>query len=170
MWRPVADLKLQCFGQLGDLGQRRESIGGVLQGWESPCCALLVDEGVDGGCEVCEEAHSEAVAQTAQAILSGSPAKAEGRDAVIFDERREEGEGDEGQAEVFGYVACHVGFVDQHGVEVSLVDCLGAVAEDHAGGVLYAFDGEAEGCEAFQLAEAPVQLLRGFREGSPRLR
>ena len=55
----------------------------------------------------------------------------------------------------------HVGLVDEHGVEVGAADGVGAVAEDHAGGVFDALDGEAEGCEAVEFAEALVQLLQG---------
>lgn len=62
---------------------------------------------------------------------------------------------------MFGDVAAHVGFVDEEGVEVGGADGVGAVAEDHAGGVLDALDGEAEGGEAFELTEALVEGLEG---------
>jgi hypothetical protein len=82
---------------------------------------------------------------------------------VVFGERRKECDGDEGQAEMFRYVACHVCLVDEHGVEVGAADGVGAVAEDHARGVLHALDGEAEGCEAVEFAETLIQLLQGAK-------
>jgi hypothetical protein len=92
--------------------------------------------------------------------LSGVPAEAERRYVVVSDQRREEGDGYEGQAEVFGYGAAHVGFVDQHGVEVGVVYGCRSIAKDHTGGVFDAIDGEAKGCETVQFAQAAVQLLK----------
>jgi hypothetical protein len=57
---------------------------------------------------------------------------------------------------VFGYGAAHVGFVDEHGVEVGAVRCFGSVAKDHARGVFDALDGEAECRETVEFAEALV--------------
>ena len=128
---------------------------------EVPRFALLVDDCVDGCGDPGEKAHGEAVSQTAEGALSGAPAEAEGRNAVVFCERRKECDGDEGQAEVFGYVASHVGLVDQHGVKICVAYGVGAVAEDHAGGVFDALDGEAEGCQAVEFAEPLIQLLQG---------
>ncbi len=147
--------------ELGDLSERREGFGGWRRGWSPQDCALLVDDGVDGRGDGGEETHAEAVAQAAERVLSGGPAEAEGRDAVVSEERGEEGDGDEGQAEVLGYVATHVGLVDEEGVEVGAADSGGAVAEDHAGGVFDALDGEAEGGQAAELAEAVIELLEG---------
>ena len=62
---------------------------------------------------------------------------------------------------MFGDVAAHVGLVDEEGVDVSGADGSGAVAEDHAGGIFYAFDCEAEGGEAFEPAELAVKFLQG---------
>ena len=153
--------ELEDLRELGDLGERREGFGGVAEGLEVPGLTLLVDDGVDGGGDGGEQAHAEAVAQAADGVLSSGPAEAEGRDAVVFEERGEEGDGDEGQAEVLGYVAAHVGLVDEEGIDVGAADGGGAVVEDHAGGVFDAIDGEAEGGEAAELADAAVELLEG---------
>ncbi len=61
---------------------------------------------------------------------------------------------------MFGYGAAHVGFVDEHGVEVGVARCFGSVAKDHARGVFDALDGETERCETVQFAEALVELLK----------
>jgi hypothetical protein len=127
-----------------------------LERFESPGDALAVNLGEDGRGDLREKTEADAVADAAEDVLTSGPAEAEGGDAVVLKEWREEGDGDEGEAEVFGDVAAHVGLVDEEGVDVSGADGGRAVAEDHAGGVFYAFDGEAEGRETFELAELAI--------------
>ena len=50
---------------------------------------------------------------------------------------------------------------------LALRTAVGSVAKDHARGVFDALDGEAEGGEAVEFAEALVELSGGCREGSP---
>ena len=40
--------KLERVGQLGYLRKRRECLGGVREGFQVPCVALLIDDGKDG--------------------------------------------------------------------------------------------------------------------------
>jgi len=105
---------------------------------------LLINDGVDGLGEAGEEAHAETVSEAAYGVVPGSPGEAEGRNAVVVDKGREEGQGDEWQAKILGNTAGHVGLVDEQGVEVTGASGLGAVAKDHTGGVFHALDGEAE--------------------------
>jgi len=60
---------------------------------------------------------------------------------------------------MLGDGASHVGFVDEQGLDVGAAHGIGAVAEDHEGGRADALDGEFEGREAVELAEAVVQFL-----------
>ena len=82
---------------------------------------------------------------------------------VVFREGREEGDGDEGQAEIFGDIVSHVSFVDEHGVEIGFTNCVGSVAEDHAGGVLHPLDCETKSRESAKFAQALVELLERAR-------
>jgi hypothetical protein len=89
------------------------------------------------------------------------PTETEGRNAVIADEWGKEGEGDEGQTEVFGDAASHVCLVDEQGIQVGSASGVRAIAQDHASGVFDALDGESEGGEAAELPETLIQALQG---------
>ncbi len=160
-WWPGVDVELEDFGELGDLGEWRERVGCVFEGLESPGAALFVDDGIDRSGDAGEQTHTEAISEAAEDVLTCLPGKAEGRDAVVANERREEGDGDKGEAEVFGDGRAHVGFVDEHGVEIGATGCFGAIAQDHACGIFDSFDGEAEGCEPLELSKALIETLQG---------
>ena len=131
------------------------------EGFQVPGLALLVDYCVDRSGDAGEKTHAETVSQTAESAFSGAPAEAEGWNAVVLDQRGKKGDGDERKSEIFGDGAAHVGFVDQHGVQLCVACDFGSIAEDHARGVFDTLYGEAEGGEAVEFAEALVELLEG---------
>jgi hypothetical protein len=141
----------------------RERSSTAPDGHESPLAAIGVGRFPDRPGDAEEKAESEAIAQARERIGAEGPSEAEGRHGVVLHERRKAGDGDEGQAEILGYAAGLVGFVDQQGFDASRFDCGRAVAQDHVHVVAYALDGEAEGLERAQAAQLVVKLAESAK-------